>query len=86
MCVCVCGHHFQQIRRQPGMVANPVSAMVSITTVMRHLASPELISLRNFYCVNDDVHYHRESAGTGPVVLKVAQQTGASYSGNLTDQ
>ena len=50
---------------------------------MRHRASPEFIGRRN--CVTDGVHY-RESAGTGPVVLKVAQQTGASYSGNPMDQ
>ena len=61
----------------------PLSATVSIRTVMRHRANPEFIRSCNF--VKDDIHY-RESAGTGPEALTVAQQTGASYSGNSVDQ
>ena len=61
----------------------PLSAKVSIRTVIRHRASPEFIRSRD--CITDDVHY-RESVGTGPVVLKVGQQTGALYSGNPMDQ
>ena len=48
----------------------PVPATVSIRTVMRYRANPEFNGSCN--CVTDGVHY-RESAGTGPVVLKVAQ-------------
>ena len=41
--------------------------------------------IRSRDCVNDGIHY-RESSGTGRVVSNVAEQTGASYSGNSMDQ
>ena len=29
VCVCVCGHHFQQIGHQPGMVTNPARGQLN---------------------------------------------------------
>ena len=52
-------------------------------TVLRHRASPKFLRSRNL--VNDGVHY-RESAGTEPVVLRVAQHTEASLSGYRMEQ
>ena len=54
----------------------PLSATVSIRTSLRHRASPKFIGSRN--CVTDGVHYREPT--------QVAQQTGASYSGNSMDQ
>ena len=49
----------------------PLSATASTCTVNRHRVSPEFIA--------DGVHC-RESAGTGPAVLKVVRVTGAAFS------
>lgn len=50
---------------------------------MSHRASPEFMRSRKYVAYG--IHY-RETARTGTVVLKLAQQTGASYSANPIDQ
>ena len=69
-----------------GMIQFPLPtfrATISIKTVMSHRASLKFI--RSRICVTEGVLY-RKSASPGPVVLKVAQRTGTSFSGHPINQ
>lgn len=75
---------------QPGKITNPSrgelrawSRELGSSGHVRQRDSFEFIRSRN--CITNGAHY-RESAGMGPVVLKVAQQAGASYSSHPMNQ